>query len=323
MSGNPKTRGNDNTNRLGGMGHYMLSSNPGPLGQRLRAIIFVAEDNDTESSVPRFWTLRDPSDEQLSQFFNHPQTSYFPPTTHISAMQDLGAVTLPGSPPMDVGAWKDYPQPWTDKSQPQRFFSGIATAPGEHEAPRRDGKGRFTHRSELDVSGPELRAYRALEICVFELKNSATEPPDISKPVPCYLLTNPSLTEIQTFWYDPGRAEGMASYALMEQLGAQYFRDFRESRATDSMFQFFYRDMSRNAVPTIFCYDDPRVGVWTLDLEGERLKGYEEAMKSGRAVPPTHKLFEELGGRYHGKADCQCPELEEVMRCVPLQTADD
>ncbi len=58
-------------------------------------------------------------------------------------MQDLGAVTLPGSPHMDVEAWKDYPQPWTDKSQPQRFFSGTATtAPGEPEAPRRDGKGR-------------------------------------------------------------------------------------------------------------------------------------------------------------------------------------
>ncbi|KAL8897237.1 MAG: hypothetical protein Q9207_007318, partial [Kuettlingeria erythrocarpa] len=313
MSDNPKTDGNDNTNRLGGMGHYILSSNPGPLGQRLRAIIFVAEDNDdTESSVPRFCTLRDPSDEQLVQFFNHPQTSYFPPTTHISAMQDLGAVTLPGSSPhMDVEAWKDYPQPWTDKSQPPRFFSGIASAPGEDEAPRRDGKGRFTHRSELDGSDPEHRGYRGLDICVFELnQNSATEAPDISKPIPCYLLTNPSLTEMQTFWYDPGRAEGMASYAVMEQLGAQYFWDFRESRATESMFHFLHRDTSRNAVTTIFCYDDPRVGVWTLRLEGERLKGYEEALKSGRAVPPTHKLFEELGGRYHAKADCQCPELE-------------
>ncbi|KAI4089870.1 MAG: hypothetical protein LQ344_005129 [Seirophora lacunosa] len=174
----------------------------------------------------------------------------------------------------------------------------------------------------MDVSDPEVRADRTFEICVFELSNPATEPPDISEPIPCYLLTNPFLAEIQTFWYDPGRAEGMASYAVMEHLGAQYFRDFRELRATESMFQFFYRDPSGDTVATIFCYDDPRGGVWTLDLEGERLKVYEEAVNSGRAAPPTHKFFEELGGRYHG-VDCQCPELEEVRRCIPLQRTDD
>ena len=63
--------------------------------------------------------------------------------------------------------------------------------------------------------------------------------------------------------------------------------------------------------------------MWALDLVGEKLKGYEEAMNSGRVVPPSHKLFEELGGRYHSKADCQCPELELVMRGFPLMTEDD
>ncbi|KAL8882400.1 MAG: hypothetical protein Q9198_000594 [Flavoplaca austrocitrina] len=324
MSGNPKAGGNGDANRLEVMGHYILSSIPGPLGQRLRAVIFVVEDKDTDSSVPCFWILRDPSDEQLSQFFHHRQTSYFPPTTHISAMQNLGAVPLSGSQDIDVEAWKDYPPPWTDKSQPQRFFSETATAPGEHKAQRRDGRGIFTHRIEADSSDPEIDyAYRTLEICVFELNNPATEPPDISVPIPCYLLINPSLAEIQTFWYDPGRAEGLAPYAVMEHLGAQYFWDFRESRKTEGMLQLFYRDTSSKAVTTIFCYDDPRVGVWTLALEGERLEGYEAATNSGRAVPPTHKLFEELGGRYHSKADCHCPGLEEVMRCVPLQPEED
>lgn len=119
----------------------ILSSIPGSLGQRLKAIIFVIEDHETDSSLPRSWTIRAPSNEQLSQFFNHPQTSYYPPTTHVSVMQNLGAVPLSGSQQMDVEAWKDYPRPWTDKSQPQRFSSGTATAPGEHEAPRRDGRG--------------------------------------------------------------------------------------------------------------------------------------------------------------------------------------
>ncbi|KAL9025554.1 MAG: hypothetical protein Q9180_007645 [Flavoplaca navasiana] len=181
-----------------------------------------------------------------------------------------------------------------------------------------------THRIEADSSDPEIfYAYRTLEICVFELNNAATDPPNISMPVPCYLLINPSLAEIQTFWYDPGRAEGLVPYAVMEQLGAQYFWDFRESRETDSMFQFFYSDPSNKGVSTIFCYDDPRVGVWALDLVGEKLKGYEEATNSGRAGPPSHKLFQELGGRYHSKADCHCPELELVMRGFPLQTEDD
>ncbi|KAL9632378.1 MAG: hypothetical protein Q9204_003822 [Flavoplaca sp. TL-2023a] len=324
MSGNSKTGGNGDASRLGGMGHYILSSIPGPLGQRLRAVIFVVEDKDNDSSVPCFWTLRDPSDEQLSQSFQHRQTSYFPPMTHTSAMLNLGAVPLSGSQDMDVEAWKDYPPPWTDKSQPQRYFSETGIAPGEHKAQRRDGRGRSTHRIQLDASDPEIDyAYSTLEIYVFELNNPATRPPDISVPIPCYLLINPSLVEIQTLWYDPGQAEGLAPYAVMERLGAQYFWDFRESRETEGMFQLFYRDTSSKAVTTIFCYDDPRVGVWTLDLVGESLKGYEEAMNSGRAVPPTHKLIKELRGRYHSKADCHCPEIEEVMRCVPLQPEDD
>ena len=56
-------------------------------------------------------------------------------------MQNLGAVPLSGSQDIDVEAWKDYPPPWTDKSQPQRFYSETATAPGEHKAQRRDGAG--------------------------------------------------------------------------------------------------------------------------------------------------------------------------------------
>ena len=104
----------------------------------------------------------------------------------------------------------------------------------------------------------------------------------------------------------------MASCAVMQDLGAQYFVDFGESRVADSMFQFLYRDPSRDAVATIFCYDDPRGGVWTLDLEGDRLKGYERGREGG-ALGPSYKVFEEFGGRYHG-TDCECPELEEVRR---------
>ncbi|KAL8645215.1 MAG: hypothetical protein Q9210_006834, partial [Variospora velana] len=140
MSDNDDTRDNDGADGLGPMGHYILSSIAGPDGQKLRTIIFVATDNDTESSVPRTWTLRNPRDDQLSAFFNHSQTSYFPPTTHLSAIQSLGAVPVSGHQNMDpdTEAWNDYPRPWTDTSRPERFLSEKA----DNEAQQREGRGR-------------------------------------------------------------------------------------------------------------------------------------------------------------------------------------
>ena len=94
----------------------------------------------------------------------------------------------------------------------------------------------------MDNSDPEIRAEGNFEICVFELSNASTDTPDTFKPTPCYLLTNLSLTGIQIFWYNPGRADDMTSYTVVEDLGAQYFVKFREPRVADLMFRFLYHD---------------------------------------------------------------------------------
>ena len=165
----------------------------------------------------------------------------------------------------------------------------------------------------MDVSDPDIRADQTFEICVFELVNAATDPPDFSKLIPCYILTNPSLVEIQRFWFDPGRANGMASYAVMEELGAQYLEDFRQSTATQTMFLMFYRDTSQDMIATAFNYDDPRGGVWVLKLEREQLEEYEEAAMSGAFGEKPWKLDEKFGAQYY-TSERDCPELEDAKR---------
>ncbi|KAI4265696.1 MAG: hypothetical protein L6R35_007061 [Caloplaca aegaea] len=317
MSDNNDTSDNDGTHDLGPMGHYILSSTPGPDGQKLRTIIFVVkDDNDTENSVPRTWTLRNPRDDQLSAFFNHSYTSYFPPTAHLGAMQSLGAVSVSGyqKTDPDTEAWNDYPRPWTDTSCPERLLPEKA----DNEAQQREGRGRYTQYIEMDATvDPGIRAYRTLSICVFERPNAPNDPPDVFVPIPCYLLTNPSLAEIQTFWHRGlnDDDDGTASYAIMEALGAQHIDDIRQSSMTEQLFLIFYRDTSRDKMATMFCYDDPRGGFWALDLQGEAYRPYHEEVMSGTVVGPEWKLFERFGGKWHEEG-CECEGFEEVKKFV-------
>ena len=151
-----------------------------------------------------------------------------------------------------------------------------------------------------------------LYIGLFELTDPYEKHPNVSEYIPYYVLRNPSLVEVQKFWYDPRREDGVAAISLMKDLGAQYFKDFRDCRQANALFQGLFMRVEPCADAIRFNYDDPRGGIWVVGPQNAKEQSdFQDALN---ALPPGrgYEVFEAFGGRYHDDHE-SCPEIMAII----------